>query len=112
MLPFDVDRLGIDYNALRYADDPCTTATGERVFPKILPKVELTLNSFDANGKSKEDIFVLPYVNCMKPPQALDRRLPSEIFTYSLLGMDVLHNFREWHWDFDAGELRLSYNTK
>jgi hypothetical protein len=109
LLPFDVDRLGINYNALLYANCPCTTATGERVFPKILPNVELTLNTYDGNGKGKEDIFALPNIHCMKPLSQLDRAMPCEVFTYSLLGMDVLHNFRKWHWDFDAGELRLSY---
>jgi predicted aspartyl protease len=108
LLPFDVDRLGIDYESLDYADSPCTTATGERIFPKILPEVELTLTTYDGAGK-KEDVFLLPTINCMKPSKELDKSLPVEVFTYSLLGMDVLHNFKDWHWDFDKGELHLKY---
>lgn len=109
LLPFDVYKLGINYDALRYSKEACTTATGERVFPKTLPNVGLTLNTHDAKGNSKEDIFVLDYIHCMKPPAPLDRTLPTEVFTYSLLGMDVLHNFKDWHWDFKLGELHLSY---
>jgi predicted aspartyl protease len=111
LLPYDVVNLGINCDELNDAEKPCYTATGEPIYPKILPDVELHLNK--NNGVTgAEHIFLLDFIHCIKPPSVQDRRvlLPQqETFTLSLLGMDVLYHFTRWTYDFEECQLRLDY---
>lgn len=105
LLPYHVVMLGINWQILPYASIQCTTATGDRVNPRLLQDVELHINKNDGKPNS-EEIFILPYIHVMPP--SLQEQIPR---SYSLLGMDVLRNFPNWHWDFDKMCLFLSHQT-
>jgi hypothetical protein len=109
LLPFHVTLLGIDLEILEPAPKPCYTATGTPIYPLLLPDVELHLEKNDGKRNSFE-IFTLPFIHCMPtlPPNPSNRLSPQRVAINSLLGMDVLSNFSNWHWDFEVGELFLN----
>ena len=102
LLPYHVIALDIDWENLANARTPCMIANGEPIYAKLLPDVELHINRNDGKPKS-EEIFVLPYIHVIPVP--MRQRIP---VSASLLGMDVLRNFPNWHWDFDNMYLTLS----
>ncbi len=108
LLPYHVNSLGINIGILRRAPKPCYSATGDSIYPHILPNVELHLDKNDGQPRS-EVIFTLPFIHCMPPlpPNPLDQIAPLREITTSLVGMDVLRHFSKWNWNFEKGELHL-----
>jgi len=106
ILPFDTLKLGIQCNGLKKAQMPCVTAKGE-IYPYMLSDVQVHLRCNDGKKDSFE-IFPLSSIHCMSSKV---KKKDSQILTfpYSLLGMDILCYFRNWHWDFNDGTLKLDY---
>ncbi len=100
-LPYHVLTLLIDWKKLPKAAMPCTVATGEKVYPRVLENVKITLN---AEGEpNNETSFEIRYVHLMPP----FKNAEYESETYSLLGMDVLNNFPIWRWAIEKRILSL-----
>jgi hypothetical protein len=94
---YHVLALGLDWERLPESRYGCTLADGSVIFPKMIVNVEIHVSK-----QGGELIFQLPYINAMPPPKT---KIIEQ--TASLLGMDVLSNFRDWRWDFANGILCL-----
>lgn len=102
--PYDVLALNIDWKRLHNSPFGCTIADGSKVYPKMLPNVEIHINRRDGKPHS-ESVFELAFIHVMPIPKGKPMEKSS-----SILGMDVLNNFSGWQWDYANKFLYLNPN--
>jgi hypothetical protein len=93
----DAFKLGINFRKLRKATCSPDTAKG-RIVPYELPNVDLQFEAI-VGSKAKTEKIPLEFIHCLPPPKNLNLLHPLNLmFSYSLLGMDVLQFFRNWQY--------------
>lgn len=93
----DTFKLGIKVKRLPRSKCSSDTAKGH-LLPYELPDVKLR---FDTNADPEESPIIIPleFIQCLPPPKELNRLHPLNLmFSYSLLGMDVLKFFKRWQY--------------
>jgi hypothetical protein len=93
----DSYKLGINFRKLRKASCSSDTAIG-RIMPYELSDVELQLEA-SAGSTTNPHRIPLKFIHCLPPPRDLNLLHPINLmFSYSLLGMDVLQFFKKWQY--------------
>ena len=103
LLDIEVVKLGLVWKNLKKTK--CDTATGS-TWAFVMPKVKLRLEIFN-NGKKKLYPFSLKAVNLLPPDDPTTIFPVQYVFAYSLLGMDILKNFRTWTFEYEDKKLIL-----
>lgn len=95
LLSVDIVKLGIDWRSLDQTEYECITGSGP-AYPYALPNVVVGLRTLRGK-KEKLTLFPLKYIHLL-PPDDPTKIVPAQYeFAFSLLGMDVLYNFKHWH---------------
>ena len=103
LLSVDIVKLGIVWRGLDITT--CDTAIGPTE-AYVLPCTAILLKTFE-NKKERLIPYPIKGIHLIPPKDPL-KVVPVEYeFSYSLLGMDILKNFRTWYWDFSKNELIL-----
>ena len=93
----DTFKLGINIKKLLRAKCWSDTAKGQ-LLPYELPNVKLRFET-DADSEESPVIIPLEFIQCLPPPKELNSLHPLNLmFSYSLLGMDVLKFFKRWQY--------------
>ena len=103
ILQDDVIRLGIDWKYLPEKNQDVMTASG-KIRSRVLNDVDIFLPAEVSVVDNTPREYQIHYdkIDIMPPRsehQNLDLERPRDCF--SLLGMDVLSNFRKWRWESD-----------
>jgi len=96
----------IPYNRLADADNHVSTASG-RVIPKILPNVDLILPVKNEPNFTQTTLCTIHFdrFQILPPSRRYVPILRNRVV--SIIGMDVLREFKRWHWDWNSSELIL-----
>ena len=106
LLPDHVHYFRIPYQELTDADRPINTASGI-VTPKILPNVDLILPLKTGLNYSQAILWKIFFdeFQILPPPR---KHIPQPRHrVVSIIGMDVLKDFKKWLWDWNSSELVL-----
>jgi hypothetical protein len=103
LLDIDIVRLGFDWRNLNRAT--CSTAVGEAC-PFVLQDVTLRLEILN-NGEKILYPFPLEFIHLLPPDDPTTIVPVQYVFAYSLLGMDVLKNFKTWKFEYQDKKLIL-----
>lgn len=106
LLPDHVHYFRIPYQELSDSDDHINTASG-RVIPKILPNVDLFIPVRTGPNYSQANLWKKSFdeFNILTPPRRYRPRPRHRVV--SILGMDILKQFKKWQWDWNSSKLFL-----
>jgi len=105
LLEKDIIMLGIDWSGLNQSKWGSMTAKGP-IYPFELPNVIIGLRTLDDEKKSLKQ-FPLKVIHLLPPDDPTSIFPVQYVFSYSLLGIDVLKKFKHWYWNLKDRELIL-----
>lgn len=103
LLSIDVVRLNLKWSHLKQTN--CDTAIGPAE-PFVLPSAKVILKTID-NQTEQLKPFPLGAINLLPPDDPCEVYPVQYEFAFSLLGMDVLKEFKTWKWDWRKKQLLL-----